>query len=381
MSHSSKPGLGAIARNVRGVLWSFRSLLLSLNEQGDVEDRPQDSLQDDSGGPYVPKPPPRFEDESTRFKMWAGNLGAHQSGRASLDYRLREAPHLHDQVIYLLEDLSQSLQDALQMVNSESEPEPETEPETRPMGAADGNKHRTPSLQSDDGLDQSSEDSFTDSVDNDVPFKDRLTGLYVDVKEAIDCLLRLSVAIANPVPHERVRILGVGPREDISFRETYDIGYVQDKFPAISAELATYLGKALTRRRQFFKYREAHRARLASGLDMDWETTEHGDTSRTEVVPKTVASPLPEHLKTLKDVDPRTNLFDQDNRSDAGISQTSYATSAEFLASDLDGGQARHMKPPPPLRVPPRPAGPEHQTFECPFCYRIVFASTRAAWK
>ena len=371
MSHYSNPGLGAIARNVRGVLRSFRSLLTSLDDQGDPGDDPQNGLPDKSRDLHVSQPPPRFEDESTRFKMWAGNLGAHQSGRASLDYRLREAPHLHEQVIYLLEDLSQSLQDGLQMVNSE------VEPETRPIDTSDKIAHRTPSPHPNDSLDQSSEDSFTDSDDDNGPSEDRLTGLYIDVKEAIDCLLRLSVAIANPVPHERVRVLGGGPLEDVSFREIYDIGYVKDKFPAASAELATFLGKALTRRRQFFKYREAHRARLASGLDMDLETTGHGDTNRTEVAPKTVASSLPEHLKTLKGVD----LFDQDNRSDTGMSQTSYATSAGFLTWGHDSGQAQHIKPPPPLRVPPRPDGPEHQLFECPFCYRIVFASTRAEWK
>ncbi|KAK3896368.1 hypothetical protein C8A05DRAFT_20639, partial [Staphylotrichum tortipilum] len=202
----------------------------------------------------------------------AGNLGAHQSGRASLDYRLREAPHLHKQVIYLLEDLTQSLDDALLLVN------PSTPPKT---------------LDQDDP-DPGGKDGFTDSEDEETSPERSLTGLSIDVKEAIDCLLRLSVAIANPAPHERVRTLGLGPIEDMSYRETYDIGYVQDKFPAISDELATALGKALTRRRQFFKYRDAHRQRLGSGLD----NAREADTSRTEVVPMTVASSLPEHLWT-----------------------------------------------------------------------------------
>lgn len=44
-----------------------------------------------------------------RFKMWAGNCGAHRTGRASLDYRLREALHLHQQVVHLLNCLERAL--------------------------------------------------------------------------------------------------------------------------------------------------------------------------------------------------------------------------------------------------------------------------------
>ncbi len=220
---------------------------------------------------------------------------------------------MHKQVVSLLEDLTQSLDDALILVNPDI-----------PSESLD---------KQDQG--QDSDDRFTDSEDDEVSPERRLTGICADVKEAIDCLLRLSVAIANPVPHERVRTLGLSQSEDVSYRETYDIGYVQDKFPAMSPELSTALRKALTRRRQFFKYREAHRRRLGLGLGPT-HTTREADTSRTEVVPMTVASSLPEHLKTLADLDLRTSLFDEDNRSDAAQSQTSYATSAGWLAGDLE---------------------------------------------
>ncbi len=350
--NQSNPGRGAIAQNVHAALRSFQSLVGYLNDdQNDTHNLSPTRIPLRAG----------FEDEFTRFKMWAGNLGAHQNGRASLDYRLREAPHLQEQVVYLLKDLSQSLQDALAIpVNPEAERETKEVDELQP--AAPASSHND--------LDQSSEDGFTDSEDGDIIPEDRSARLLADIEEAIDCLLRLSVAIARPAPHERARLLGVSPSEDISFRETYDIGYVQDKFPNMSIELARTLGKSITRRRQFFRYREAHHAKLASGL----EKAIHGDTSRTELVPKTIASSLPEYLKTT------TGVFDEDNRSDEAMSQTSYATSAGFLpaGADLDG---QTQMPPPPLRVPPLPAAAERGTFECPFCYRMVSASTRAAWK
>lgn len=42
-----------------------------------------------------------------RFKLWAGNLGAHSfSGTCSLEYRLRDASSLRTHLVSLLEDLN-----------------------------------------------------------------------------------------------------------------------------------------------------------------------------------------------------------------------------------------------------------------------------------
>ncbi|KAL6399891.1 uncharacterized protein AUP68_17300 [Ilyonectria robusta] len=342
--------LGAIASNVQAVLRSFHNLA--------------HPVASDAASPSIDPLLTKFEDEMTRFKMWAGNLGAHQAGRASLDHRLREAPHLQESVIYLLKDLSESLQDAVAMAAHEQP-----------------SWHKTPPPNADEGntkaLDDSSDSGFTDSEEEDISPEARLSTICTDVGEAIDCLLRLSVAIANPAPHERVRKLGTGPSEDVSFYETHDINYVRDKFPKMSDELASILGKSITRRRQFFKYREAHHTRLAEGLEAMALDTEV-DTSRTEIVPKTVASSLPDHLKKLTNFDLRTDVIDEDGRSEMGMSQTSYATSAGFLAEDVDG---KMQEPPPPLKVPPLPAAAERGSFECPFCYRMVSASSSAAWK
>lgn len=50
-----------------------------------------------------------ISDKLSRFKLWAGNIGAHRTGRSSLDYRLRDSSHLHGQVARLLDDLISSL--------------------------------------------------------------------------------------------------------------------------------------------------------------------------------------------------------------------------------------------------------------------------------
>ena len=53
----------------------------------------------------------RLVDEFGRFRVWAGNAGAHRTGRVSLDYRLREASHIHAELIELLEDLNKDLEE------------------------------------------------------------------------------------------------------------------------------------------------------------------------------------------------------------------------------------------------------------------------------
>lgn len=56
--------------------------------------------------------PSQVQSEETRFKVWCGNIGAHQIGtRSSLEYRLRDASHIRKQVVKILTSLSASLVD------------------------------------------------------------------------------------------------------------------------------------------------------------------------------------------------------------------------------------------------------------------------------
>lgn len=51
-----------------------------------------------------------LQDEFGRFRVWSGNLGVLQKGHSSLDYRLRDAPLLSNEVSKLLKELEQNLQ-------------------------------------------------------------------------------------------------------------------------------------------------------------------------------------------------------------------------------------------------------------------------------
>jgi hypothetical protein len=62
-----------------------------------------------------PTPFRNIRDQEARFRLWAGNIGAHRKGKqSSLDYRLREASHLRNAVQGLVDDLVISLNDGMQ---------------------------------------------------------------------------------------------------------------------------------------------------------------------------------------------------------------------------------------------------------------------------
>lgn len=54
-------------------------------------------------------PATALEDEVGRFRLWAANIGALSKGHSSLDYRLRDAPLVHEGVLKLLNELLQEL--------------------------------------------------------------------------------------------------------------------------------------------------------------------------------------------------------------------------------------------------------------------------------
>ena len=50
-----------------------------------------------------------LEDVRGRLRLWAGNSGAHRTGRVSLDHKLRYSSQVHDKVTEYLEALDNAL--------------------------------------------------------------------------------------------------------------------------------------------------------------------------------------------------------------------------------------------------------------------------------
>lgn len=165
------------------------------------------------------------------------------------------------------------------------------------------------------------------------------------------------MTIRNPAPHDR---FFNSKLTDTSHFEDFDIQHVKEKFESIEPWLAERLGKAISQRRQYLRYRRVHRQKLAQGLDKAHEPEAEGE--------ETLASSLPGHLKDDADrkEGPQPVMTFAENRSEAGMSATSYATT-----SASEGN----------IRVPKLPRASEVGPFECPLCYMIIQIEDRASWK
>ena len=267
--------------------------------------------------------------EEARFKIWSGNIGGHSTGRRSLQYRLRDASHLQKQVKSLLKELHELLADAHAIANGEKVPWDHIEDDELSIG------------------------SDSNSEPDRVPATE-MGQIAQNVSDVIDCLLRLSVAIRNPAPHDRFATSAATSGSiDASHYEPFDVQHVRSKFSEIEPFLADRLGRAISRRRQYLKYRESHHLKLSQGL-------QYGEPNDLE---STVASSLPQHAKAAGF---NVEAVDEDGASDSGATQTS-------LASSYEGGDKLH--------VPPLPREAETGPFECPFCYMMIITTSSLSWK
>lgn len=174
------------------------------------------------------------------------------------------------------------------------------------------------------------------------------------VHEVISLLLRLSISVRNPAPHDRWMRYN---STDSSAFEPHDIDNVKSRFPKVSDDLAERLGRANSMRRQFFKYREEHREKLGVGLLPDDSNT---------VIESTVASSLRTAAKST--AFNASAIMAEDEISDGGRTQTSFATSFRG-----DGGKPR---------IPALPSGCTFdEPFERPFCFYIIAIPNRQKWK
>ncbi|KAK3950424.1 hypothetical protein QBC32DRAFT_376163 [Pseudoneurospora amorphoporcata] len=212
-------------------------------------------------------------------------------------------------------------------------------------------------------MEPTSEDKDSDSDDFEPYALAGLTELSQIVSEAseiINCLFTLSVSIHNPAPHDRFRR---SVMTDTSPYEEFDTAHIRHKFPSANQGIVRQLGKANSFRRQYFRYREEHHRKLAQGLP-DERMEPPCDNTKT-IADSTVASSLPQHLKTSK-LD-GSGFENCDIRSEAGRTESSFAPS-----SAPDGSRSR---------MPSMPDEAQQGPFEYPFYYRVILVKTTTEWR
>jgi hypothetical protein len=191
-------------------------------------------------------------------------------------------------------------------------------------------------------------------MDEDFEFDSEVGQLTKEIADAIGNLLRLSMSLRNPAPHDRFMSTEYAK---VHYFEANDKAHVQAKFPRASQTLIIRLGQALSQRRQYFRYRKSHHEKLARALF---------DSGRSKTgAQSTVASSIPLVMRVPRAV-PVLGELDEDECSNTGLSQTSFASTAP----DSE-----------PLRIPPLPKKSHEGPFECPFCFMLISVSSTPQWK
>ncbi|KAL8983929.1 MAG: hypothetical protein Q9177_004837 [Variospora cf. flavescens] len=293
------------------------SISLSLNvcrqAFNDLIEEIQGSAQGKLEGLYLQD----WEDERGRLRMWAANIGAHQTGQSSLDFRLRDSSHIQQQITKLLEDLLRRLKDVRGIL-------------AKGQGVDDGD---------------SDVESIGYSSSEDEAPQTELHQLRRNVATIINWLFEMSILVRKPAQHD----IRIGAKQsDVSGYEWADLRHVKVKFPTVNDPLAARLGQAITRRRKYLAYRKRHADKLRKGIDHDVHTG-------SAILSETVAT------------DVRTWNIDADDRaSDSGFSQTSYAPTL------MSGGA---------ITIPSPPEASHNGTpFECPYCYYVITAPSTKSW-
>lgn len=260
-----------------------------------------------------------WRDELGRLRIWAANIGAHQSGQSSLDFRLRDSSHIRKQVTKLLNDIFQSLKETKDWIEDSE----------------------------DDDVESLSEYSSED--ENSISEAQQRCG---SVAILIDCLFQMSILIRKPAQRD-ARIEST--MAEVGAFEPFDRHHVRNKFPRAEEHLVIRLGKANTRRRQYFRYREHHAMKLTQRIDEAVGGLSLGDEGNSAILSNTLATSFP---------DP--NIDFDDRVSDSGSSQISFAPTL------TSGGAITIPAPPGASRI--------GTLFECPYCYYFIKIQSEESW-
>ncbi|KAL8792564.1 MAG: hypothetical protein Q9195_004863 [Heterodermia aff. obscurata] len=260
-----------------------------------------------------------WEDELGRLRVWAANIGAHQTNQSSLDFRLRDASHVREQIIKLLHSLNRRLDDAREVLQEADDEDSEV---------------------------SSDAEQEVEKLD----LEPEMLQMQHSAAAIINRLFQMSILVRKPaqVDH-RVR----SSRAEVAAFEPFDYGHVRDKFPRAEEALISRLGSAITTRRMYLKYRERHAAKLKQGIN--GVSTGAANEGSVAVLSDTMAT-------NLRD----SNIDFDEKTSESGESSTSYA------ATLMSGGA---------ITVPPPPIESQNgNPFECSLCFHIIKIESTKSW-
>ena len=238
-------------------------------------------------------------------------------------------------------------------------------------------------------LDSSSDSSSSSSSSSDWNSPTELESLLEVIRHGVTCLYKLAVVLRDPTPTDRLR---KAKEIDTSHFQVWDTRHVGEKFPfleSLAPFLLERLGKANSRRRQFFKYSELHNKKLKHGIDalevplgpVSGTTPQITEVKQEAPRPIDAATqaasvrPASSSHATTLDTNTTVATFQEskvvDIELDYGdeVSETSSAASEDPIDDAI-------------LRIPEPPLGAlEGTPFQCPYCLDYMKTSSMVRWR
>lgn len=176
---------------------------------------------------------------------------------------------------------------------------------------------------------------------------------------------------------------------NVAFYETFDIEHTRHKFPSANDTLVERLGRAISKRRQYLKYREQHHEKLSVPRQNTFTANQSIDQDRS--------MPL---IETKASSPAQTRQQPSERGSGAAISHSLgvSTTASTFVPlshqgiadidvdvyserSSVSSHQSSTIGDERP-RLPPIPQASEHSgDFECPYCYTICRLVGKEDWQ
>lgn len=260
-----------------------------------------------------------WRDELGRLRVWAANIGAHQAGQSSLDYRLRDASHMKNQILTLLGRVQELLLELVEVLAEDLDTENRVADDER-------------------GTFEHTEDEHDET---------EIQQIYQGLIETITHFYRMSMVVRQPAHHDRL----VGTKKvDAQPYLFWAKQHAFHKYPHVDDSVIDRIGFMVARLKAILKYRERHHSKLSQGIDPeDGKSTMLSETVATDVYDET--------------------SHPHDIVSEAGVSETSYGGTL------LEGTDEEGPKLPP---IPRR--GADQRPFECPYCFYIISVRDDRAW-
>jgi hypothetical protein len=193
-----------------------------------------------------------------------------------------------------------------------------------------------------------------------------LKELFSAIQAANDSLMKLSIVIRNSPTRDDY--LKAASR--IPYDSTWDVRHVKEKHGSPKKRedwLLDRLGRSITRRRQYLKYREEHHLKLSQ----DWEDAPKDGVSRSEA--RTIA-----YTQATTFVEDAAAAQQRQSNSEGSVgSQTSY----EPTVKDRPETATWLEVPAPPKEAFEGVVFEYGKPFKCPYCYTEQMVKNKTAWK